>query len=184
MAATVPTTEPARIVAGDSLRWTIAQPDYLPADGWVLKYRASNAAANFAIVSTAAGELHAVSVAASESADYAAGDYMLTAYVEGPDAQRVTLYSKPLTVAPNLAAEANTDARTTARQILDALKQLYRDHVASGRALTDSYSVAGRSFKFLSVADLLAQIRYWEIEAQREDAAAGLFKRRRTFVRF
>lgn len=188
MVAAVPQTEPARIVAGDSLHWQIELPDYLPADGWVLKYHAVNAAANFNIVSTASAAVHDVAVTAITTAAYTAGSYTFTAYVDGPASQRITLYSRSLEVAPNLATATGIDARGPARQILDALQTLYRTHITSGRALIGEYDIAGRRMKFLSTADLLAQISYWQQEAAREDAALaqaqGLSGRRRVLVRF
>jgi hypothetical protein len=188
MVAAVPQTEPARIVAGDSLHWQIDLPDYLPADGWVLKYHAVNATANFNITSTTSGAVHDVAVTAVTTAAYAAGTYTLTAYVEGPSSQRVTLYSRALEVAPNLATATGLDARTPARQILEALQALYRSHVTGGRALIGEYDVAGRRMKFVSTEDLLAQISYWKQEAAREEAALaqqqGLSGRRRVLVRF
>lgn len=186
MAADIPTTEPRRIVAGDTLQWRIALTDYPAGEGWTLKYHAFNATSSFDIVSAADGDVHAVNVAAAVSALYTPGDYHLSAYVVGGGAhagERYSLSVSTLEVVANLAS-GTLDGRTTARQILDSLKSLYQTHITSGRALTDSYTIEGRAFKFVNAADLLKQISYWEQEALREDAAAGIYKRRRALVRF
>jgi hypothetical protein len=52
MTAPVPTTEPASVVAGDTLTWKRTLADY-PAGTWTLKYRLINSAGKFDITATA-----------------------------------------------------------------------------------------------------------------------------------
>lgn len=187
MVAAVPTSEPARIVAGDSLHWIITLADYPASDGWTLKYHAVNADANFNIVSAADGDDHDVTVSKATTALYTAGDYTFTAYVESDD-ERVTLYSKRLTVSPNLATVTGLDTRGPAQQTYEALRDLYQTHVTSGKALTGAYTIAGRSFQFVDMADLIRALEFWKAEAAKEIAAEnqaqGLSGRKRVLVRF
>jgi hypothetical protein len=187
MVAAVPTTEPARVVAGDSLHWVLSLADYPADEGWTLKYHAVNAAANFSIVSAASGADHEVTVAMAVTAAYTAGDYAFTAYVESAS-ERVTLYSKRLTVTPNLATATALDTRGPAQQTYEALRALYQTHVTSGKALTDAYTIQGRSFQFVDMADLIRALEYWAAEAAKEIAAEnqaqGLSGRKRVLVRF
>lgn len=62
---------------------------------------------------------------------------------------------------------------TEAREILGSLKAAYREH-AAGRAATRRYRIKDREMEFNSLADLLKQIRYWENQVARLEAATGL----------
>lgn len=60
-----------------------------------------------------------------------------------------------------------------ARAILQHLRQAYQEH-AAGRALTRRYKIKDREMEFTGLADLLKQIRFWQQEVARLEAAAGL----------
>ena len=65
--ASIPTTEPETITAGDSLTWKRTLADY-PAGTWTLKYRLINADGKIDITATASGTDHLVSVEPATSA--------------------------------------------------------------------------------------------------------------------
>ena len=69
--ASIPTTEPETITAGDSLTWKRTLADY-PAGTWTLKYRLINADGKIDLTATASGTDHLVSVAPDTSAVYTA----------------------------------------------------------------------------------------------------------------
>ena len=73
-----------------------------------------------------------------------------------------------------------------ARQVYADLKSSYQSHAASGRAFTHSYKIKDREMEFSSLADLLKQIRFWQREITRLEAAAGFSPRRsgRIITRF
>lgn len=121
MAITLPTTEPARVRAGDTVAWTKALADYPASAGWVLHYRGVNPVGKFDIIASAEGDSHRVSVAPADSATWTAGEYTLIAWVDdGTD--RVTLPTSRITVLPNLAAvAAGYDVRSQAKKMLDAI---------------------------------------------------------------
>lgn len=72
-----------------------------------------------------------------------------------------------------------------AREIMGGLRAAYKDHVA-GRGLTKRYKIKDREMEFSSLADLLKQIRFWQQEITRLEAAAGVSLRRsgRIITRF
>lgn len=185
MAQTVPTTEPARVTAGDTLAWSITLPDYPANAGWSLKYRLISVAGAIDITTTAAGDAHVVNVAAAVSSGYAAGTYAWQRYVE-KGAERYTTGIGTLVIAPNLAAQVGGyDTRTPARKILDAIEA-----ALLGRASrTDlEYEVAGHRLKSMAHADLLAARSKIQAEVAREEAsariAAGESPRRKILTRF
>lgn len=60
-----------------------------------------------------------------------------------------------------------------AKEILLALKTAYKEH-AAGRGLTKRYKIKDREMEFVDLADLLKQIRYWETQVSKLEAALGL----------
>lgn len=184
MAQTIPTQEPAFVVAGDSITWKKSIADYPASAGWVLNYRLINAAGKIDIASTTSGDDHQISVPAVTSAAWAAGYYTWTAYVTKA-AERYTLGSGAVTVKPNLAAQtAGYDTRSHAAKTLDAIEA-----VIEGRATQShlSYSIAGRQMQFIPIAELLVFRDRYRGEVRSEENAArvanGLASRNRILVR-
>lgn len=187
MAATPPTTEPVFIQAGDTVAWSRELPDY-PASAWTLKYRLINAVARIDITATADGDTHQISVSASTSAAWTAGEYTWQAYVEGGTSERYTVGNGRLTIKPDLAAKSTAfEARSTARKALDDTRAALATWIASSGQVQE-YSIAGRTMKYSSMADIQGRISLLEREVKREEAAeklaAGLSPPRRLLVRF
>lgn len=185
MTVTVPTTEPASVVAGDTWTWKRSLPDH-PAGTYTLKYRFINAAGKIDITATADGTDHLVEVASTTSAGYTAGDYAWTAWVE-KTGERYTVGSGTITVQPNIAALTTLDARTDAAKILDQLMAAYTSYTASNGHVSE-YEIAGRRMKYRSAAEILEQINVWEArvaaEKRAERIAAGLGGGNKLLVRF
>lgn len=182
---TTPTTEPTSFTAGDTVAWTKTLADY-PADVWTLKYRFINALGKFDITATASGTDYAVSVSNTTSADYKAGDYTFTAWVE-KSGSRVTVGSGTCTVKPDIAALNVLDARTDAVQIVAQLTAAYKTYTTNN-GLISEYEIGGRRVKYRSAAEILTQINFWEArvaaEKKAERIAAGLGGGGKLLVRF
>lgn len=170
---TIPTTEPASLQAGDTLRWQRSLPDYPASDGWVLSYRLINAAARIDIVAAADGDTHSVLVPATTSASYAAGDYTWTAHVTRAT-ERYTVGRGALRVLPDLAAATtNADGRTPAQRALADLRTALLGWLSSQGHVAE-YEIAGRRMRFASAAEIQTRIAIAEREVSREAAALGL----------
>jgi hypothetical protein len=185
MTATVPTTEPASVVAGDTLAWRITLADY-PADVWTLKYRLINAGGKIDITAAASGTDHLVGVAAATSAAYAAGDYTWTAWAE-KTLERVTVRSGNMTVLPNVAELLSLDGRSSAARIVAQLTAAYESYTVSNGHVSE-YEIAGRRMKYRNGAEILEQLNFWEArvasEKRAERIAAGLGGGNKVLVRF
>jgi len=170
MAPTIPTTEPASFTAGDSITWRIALSDYPATDGWALSYTLTNSAGAFSITSTADGDAHLVSVAASASALWSAGVYsMVGAVTKGTE--RITLRRASVRVLPLFDGSAAADTRSHARKMLDAIEAWLetRDPAVA------SYTIHGRAMQYIDIADLLKLRNQYRAEVRAEErAAAGL----------
>jgi hypothetical protein len=172
--ADIPTTEPSYVTAGDTVAWTKSLSDYPATASWVLKYRLINASAKIDITATASGADHAVSVAKSTTAAWAAGWYDWQAYVEKA-AERYTVGTGRLEIRPDLAdvTASGFDNRSTARQIYDTLVAAYKSAVTS-RAFVQEYEIAGRRMKFNNRAEWITEIDYWRSQVTAEEQAARL----------
>lgn len=183
--ATLPTTEPASITAGDSVTWQRSLADYA-ADVWTLKYRLINATAKIDLTASASGTNHLISISTTASAAYAAGVYAWSAWVE-KTGERVTIGTGTLTVKPDLAAQAVFDARSDAALIVDQLMAAYKSYTASNGHVAE-YEIAGRRMKYRSSADILDALNHWKAvlasEQRAERIAAGLGAGNKLLVRF
>lgn len=169
--ATIPTTEPESIRAGDTWRWTRELSDY-PAGTWTLKYRFRNASAGFEITAGADGTTHSVSVAASTTTGYAAGGYNWIAWVESGD-DKFTVAEGVTQVLADFRATAATaalDARTHAQKMLAAIEAW----IESSDPAVAEYEIMGRRMKFIPIGELMKLRGKYRIEVANEQAAARL----------
>ena len=187
MAQTIPTSEPAIIVAGDTLAWTKSLPDYPASEGWQLSYRLINATGKIDITSAADGDEHAITVAATTTAAYTPGVYTWQSAATKA-AERYTVATGAVTIKPNLAAQAGGyEARSVARKALDDTRNALALWIASNGQVQE-YEIAGRRMKYASAEDIIQRINLLEREVAREDAAerlaAGQQTGRTLYVRF
>lgn len=169
----VPTFEPARVHAGDSLTWRREDltADYPATAGWVLSYKLISSARSIAVTATADGAAFAIAVPASTTAIWAAGDYIWVAAVT-LGAERTTVGQGRLTILPNLAgASGGLELRTPARQALDAVNAALASYGA--KAYLQEIQTGDRRQRFNTPADFLAFRSRLEAEVRREEVAAG-----------
>jgi hypothetical protein len=174
MATTIPTTEPAELRAGDTWKWRREDlVDSYPSPTWALKYRAKSAAGGFEFTAAADAGEFLVTVAASTTQTYVAGDYSWAAWVES-GAEKYTVGSGVFRVLADLrgglAADA-LDVRTHAAKVLASIEA-----VIEGRASKDQeeYTIAGRSLKRTPIADLMMLRARYRNEVESEAAGRRL----------
>ena len=179
------TTEPGRVTAGDTVTWLKSLSAYPATDSWVLSYTLINATSKISITATASGADHLVSVAAATTAGWAAGMYTWVAVVTKA-AERYTLGQGSITIAPNLAASATFDTRTSAKKALEAVNTLLETY--GHKAYMQGYEIDGRKQQFHTPGDFLAFRSKLMAEVAREDnaarIAAGLAPKNQISVRF
>lgn len=121
MAATIPTTEPTALRAGDTWQWRREDLSDYPASAWTLTYYFRTATYKFDVAAAADGDAYAVSVAKATTAVRQAGWYDWEAYVEDA-AERHHIGGGRIEIKPNLALDQVHDARGFARKMLDAIE--------------------------------------------------------------
>lgn len=191
MAHEVPTTEPERLVLGDTWTWKISLPDYMPADGWTLSYALVKSDAQITITASDNGDgYHLIEVAATTTAAYGAGDYLWDARVTSGSDKHAVRRGRVIVKEDYSAAghSGGLDDRSHIQKVINAIED-----VIYGRAQQDhlSYSVGGplgRSLSRVSHAELLAtHSKYKRMlaeEEQKEDIALGLGNKNRIRIRF
>ena len=155
----VPTTEPAKIVAGDLLQWkrTDLGTDY--ANGsYTLSYKArlegtsAGSSVVLTLTASASGDDYLVSVAAGTTVNYSTGVYRWQAYItRNSDSARLTIDSGTFEVLANRSINTS-DPRSHVKTMLDKIES-----ILEGRADGDvaAYSINGRSLTKLGITDLL-----------------------------
>lgn len=182
MAADIPTIEPTRLVAGDTLKFKITLGDYPANESWVLTYTLVKASTRITFDATANGTDHLVTVAAATTAAYAVGDYDWRAQASKAG-EVFTVRTGRIEIVS--AFSAATDARTHARTVLENIEAVLESRASSAVA---EYEIAGRRLKNIPIGELLQLRDKYRGEVAREDAASdiarGLGDRRRVYVRF
>jgi hypothetical protein len=179
------TTEPSRIVAGDTVAWLKSLSDYPASAGWVLSYTFINSATKITATATASGAEHLVTIPAATSAAYTPGTYTWQA-VATKAAERYTVGTGALVIAPDLTAAATYDTRSSAKKALEAVNLALESYGA--KAYQQGYEIAGRKMQFQTPGEFLAFRSRLMAEVAREDnatrLAAGLAGKNQLFVRF
>lgn len=184
---TTPTTEPGTLYTGDTWAWTRTLANYPASAGWVLKYTLINAAGRINITGTASGDDHAISVAATTTAAYAAGTYTWQAFVEKAS-ERFTVGNGTVIVRLGLSSGSDgSDQRTTAQKAMEDALAALAAYTAS-RGMVAEYEIAGRKMKFRSLDEVRKLVNFWRREVQNEIDAEnirrGLGTSRKIFTRF
>lgn len=179
MSADIPSTPPAEMRAGDTIRWRRSLSDYPADDGWELKYTLLGQGGAHNGTASTDGDAHQFTVAASASADWAAGNYLLTEYVTKGD-ERYTIASRSVRVLPDLAsATGPVDTRSHARKVLDAIEAW----LESKAPVAGMLEIAGRRIQHYPIEQLLALRDRYRNEVAAEEAAARGGRRGQVQVR-
>lgn len=182
VSAPIPNSEPTRIVAGDTAKWSKSLPDFPAGAGWVLTYTMVNSTNRYTITCTALGDDHLAAASAATTAGWVAGNYARRAQV-ALAGEVYTVFEDTVVVLAGFGAA--TDARSQARRNLEAVEAMLSGRASSAVA---EYTIGERQLKYLSVPDLLVLRDRLRVDVMREDdatrAAAGLGPRGRVVVRF
>lgn len=183
MAAPIPTTTPASLIAGDTAKWQLTLPDYPANDGWAVGYTLINADAKIIFSASASGADHLINVAAASTASWAAGSYQWRA-TASKSGEVYTVGTGTLTIQPAFSV-ATLDVRSFAAKTLEAIEA----YLSNGNNLqAQEYEIAGRRLKRMSYPELIAARDKFRAEVAREISASniarGLPDGRRVYVRF
>lgn len=168
MAVSTPCAPPARLTAGDSWSWEIADPADYPSAEFVLSYALAPVAGG-AVVEIEAEAPSAIAVAfrlgATATAALAPGRWRwsLIAADLALD-MRATIASGLLEVLADPLATGDT--RTEARRILDAI-----DATVAGKVMKDaqSYAIEGRTISRIPLPELMAARARYAAIVRREE---------------
>lgn len=163
------------IIAGDTLEIEYENSDYATS---VYSIRVSLRGPAVAVIDiddtdtnitiVKSGYKFTITVPASVTANYVAGDYKYAIYVY-TSTLRYQVETGTVTITPNLFAQTATyDSRSHVKIVLDAIEA-----VIEGRATVDqmSYTIAGRSLSKTPIKDLLHLRDRYKAEYKREQDA-------------
>lgn len=170
--AELPSTLPATLVRGDSLRMRFEFPGYSPDDGWGVAVPLVGPV-NTDLSVSVDGQGWIVTLSAGSSLeDILPGRYAWSVQLENPNTdERVTVLSGFMQVSEDPGnLQPPIEQRSFARRALEALETALLGR--SGDTLT-SFAIDGRSYTFASHADLMAYRMRLRQEIADEDAAAA-----------
>jgi hypothetical protein len=155
MTATIPSTEPKKLRAGETWRWRREDltSDY-PATTWTLKYALKNASNHLEITAVADGAQFAITVALSSTKTVAPGIYRMVGYVEdaGP-VQRFPVFEAEVEVEAAYANAGVVDDRSHARKVLDAIEAVIENRATKDQ---EEYQIGHRSLRRTPMQELMA----------------------------
>lgn len=171
MSVSIPSTEPAQFIAGDTVKWTRSLSDY-PATTWTLTYEFRGTVRK-SVVCTASGSDFLATITAALSAAYPPGEYRVFARVSS-GSESYTVWEGSITVKPDPSAGTSAqDRRTHARKMLDAIEAMMEGN-ASREEQGYEISMAGGTTRRLDLcpkADLIAfHSHYAQLVKKEQDA--------------
>jgi hypothetical protein len=164
--------EPNQITAGFSVEWDKSLSEY-PAALYTLVYTLAPLAGGEVKTITAAanGSDFSIVLTPADTAQFDAGLYQLTGYAQdtatGGISEKDSVYVGRLEVLPG--AESTSDRRTFAEIVLQSLRDTYAKLAKNS---ISQATVNGKTYTKLNLADLLAQIGYWETQVRNEQGGA------------
>lgn len=171
MPATIPSSEPTELTAGDSWQWDRTYSDYPSSDGWTLKYALTGAHPTvipLTAAPSADGASFEIRVLPAATKDYTPGRYDLIGYVtDGADRHQV--YSGPLFVHPDPAAAS--PELSFAERMLTELETKIADRLAAD---ISSYTLEQQEVQREELARLQAQRNSYADAVRRERGRAFL----------
>lgn len=178
MAADIPIVEPTEHQAGTTLKFDRSLPDF-PSSAWTLSYSLrSDVAAPIDITASAQNSGHRVNESHTTTADWTAGDYLMTGYVTATDnSERHEVYCAEITIKPYTAGEETQDWKSFNRRMVDLIEDMLADRIPRDVV---SYSVNGRSFTAKSNTELLDAYNYFKARLAHEERQG---KTRRILIR-
>jgi uncharacterized protein involved in type VI secretion and phage assembly len=164
------------LIAGDTLDFTDVVADYPATAAWVLKYRlvprfTTPVQAPVEITATTVNTTdYRVQATPTATAAWTPGTYNWFRWVEKAG-ERQSLGSGSLTVQVNPATVAQgADIRSQAERAIDDLRTAY----AAFDGTRSEFSIAGRSIKFATRAEIVRQLSYWSVQLKRERRASAM----------
>lgn len=170
MTATIPLIEPTRMRAGETWQWRREDlvPDYPASAGWTLKYALKNATQHLEFSATADGDMFAITVASSVTANVVAGKYRMIGYVEDTSTppQRFGVCNEEILVDASYATALPVDDRTHARKALEAIEATIEGRATQAQL---EYMIGHRQVRYMSHNDLIDARKYYRGEVRSED---------------
>lgn len=181
------------VVAGDTLDFATAVPDYPATAGWTLKFRLIPRTVGVTPIEITAAtyntDQYRVQLGPQETAQWPPGDYSLARWVEKGGA-RYTVETQPelpiqVTVLPDPATANALDSRSSAQQHLAAIEAFMGAKATSGPIA--EYEIAGRRLVNYKPAELIQMADYFRRQVANEETsarlAAGLGNPRHVYAR-
>ena len=162
---TISLSEPTAFIVGDTVKWRQSWGDYLPADGWVLKYVFIQGGDQQEITGTDNGDgTHLITITAAVSALFKTGDYHYQSYLT-KGSERYTATDGIIVTKANFADKlSGYDARSIVKKTLDGIEALL---LGKTNKDVQTASVNGRAITAMTPEDLLKwHSHYTQLYAQ------------------
>lgn len=156
--------EPKKLHAGDSVAWGRAVPEYPAIEGWALHY-VLHGPQVIEIAAFDDGDVYRVEVGASETKQWAPGQYRWAAFVVGPGDQRYTIATGNIVIAPNWLLAEPGDVRSHSQRMLDLIEAALEKRIPKDQ---QSYEIDGQRLDRIPIERLMELRSMYRRELSRE----------------
>jgi hypothetical protein len=159
MAATIPTTEPTKFRAGDTIKWTKTLADYSAADSWILSYSIRGSIdvddSDVTVSTHSNGTDFSVVIASTFTSTMTAGTYWWLARVT-LSGEVFTVDQGTFTVTTDIQAAdgGSFDGRSAVKVRLDSVQSAIDTLITNKMA---SYNLDGRTTTYLDLPSLMTE---------------------------
>jgi hypothetical protein len=168
----LPYVEPDEIVTGETVEWKRRLTDFVPADGWTLRYHFRGAGAALDVDAAADGSNHKVTITSVQSATLAEGACLYQAWAMSGSVKHLVGEGE-IRIRIGFATVTDPyDGRSQVKKILDAI-----DAMVLGKATLDQqeYTIgtgdSTRMLKRIPITELLAlRTRYAQMYSRERRA--------------
>ena len=172
---------PATICAGDTIDWHVASAEYPSSDGWTLAYILRNRDTAIDLIGASDNANHHINIAATQTENYAQGQYAYRARMSHPDGRVQTVAEGHITIKPSFATAI--DARSDLETALANVDKLLAGKADKG---VYEYEIGNRRLKSYTMAELLKLRAHLQMQVNAERVTSGMAQTggRRIMVRF
>lgn len=184
--AEIATTEPAKIIAGDTAKWLITLSDYSPANSWNMSYSfVSTGSKRVTVNATTSGTSFLTTISNAVTANMAPGTWYFQGRVNNAS-ESYTVRTGQLEIEDNFGSIASVlDNRSHARKMLDLIEAALEGRAVDG---IDSHTIGGVAINMIPLERLRVLRDQYKAEVLREEQAdklkRGVGGSRNIYVRF
>lgn len=168
------------IIQGSTISWEVKLFNYLPSDGWLLKYYFRGVGTGLDVTATDESDVFKLTISAADTANFGVGEYAWQAIVEKDD-EKHFIEGGTVKIKQGLAslnADTPFDTRSGNRIALDNINAMIQNKATVDQ---QEYTIGNRSLKRYAMVDLINLQKHYQQLVNQETIIAARKKGKSIF---